>query len=192
VCSQLEVSFVAREGVERHSFVFPRNYHDALSEAVTLLGRFTCLDGCRSLRRLYDAEVEVSGRALSATSDSQPPDESRIEKLMGHVGEGEDVIATATARAVSGMASGAALILSDSRLVLAPGAKKKGRSPVVEFAIAQISSVEITQSLVGCHFEVSVPHDNGVDAVALDYDYPDSPRFLRAFTLLRHLMGRPV
>ena len=155
VCSQLEVSFVAREGVERHSFVFPRNYHDALSEAVTLLDRFACLDGCRSLRRLYDTKVEVSGRALSATSDSQPPDESRIEELMSHVGEGEDVIATATARAVSGMASGAALILSDSRLVLSPGAKKKGRSPVVEFAIAQISSVEITQSLVGCHFEVT-------------------------------------
>jgi len=192
VSCQLQVSFSAKEGVESHSFLFPRNYHDALSEAVTLLDRFTCLDACRSPRRLYDTEVEVSGRALSATSDSQPLDESRIEELMGHVGEGEEVIATATARAVSGMATGPALILSDSRLVLSPGAKKKGRSPVVDFAIAQVSSVEITQSLVGCHFEVSVPHDNGVDTVALDYEYPDSPRFLRAFTLLRHLMGRPA
>ena len=45
---------------------------------------------------------------------------------------------------------------------------------------------------MGCRFEVFVPNGNGVDTVGLDYDYPDSPRFLRAFTLLRHLMGQPI
>ena len=192
VSCQLDVSFGAAEGVERHSFVFPRNYNDALSEAVTLLDRFANIDGCRSPRRLYDTKVEIAGRALSATSDNKSPDETRLEELMHRVGEGEEVVAAAAARAVSGMATGPALLLSDSRLALSPGAKKKGRGAVVDFAIAQISSVELTQSLVGCHFEVSVPRGDDVDTVVLDYDYPDSPRFLRAFTLLRHLMGRPI
>jgi hypothetical protein len=90
------------------------------------------------------------------------------------------------------MAIGPALVLTDSRLILSPGAKKKGRSHITEFGIGRISSVEITQSLVGSHFEVSVPHNGRVETVVLDYNYPDSPHFLRAFTLLRHLMGRPT
>jgi hypothetical protein len=90
------------------------------------------------------------------------------------------------------MATGPALVLSDSRLILSAGAKKRGRSTTVSYPIAQISSTEITQSLVGCRFEVFVPNDDGVDTVTLDYDYPDSPRFLRVFTLLRHLMGQPT
>jgi inorganic pyrophosphatase len=192
VSSQLEVSFGAEEGIETQRFLFPRNYHDALSEAVALLERFARTDGCRWPRRLYDTKVELSGRALTATSDDRQPDEARLQDLRHQVGEGEEVVAEATAEAVSGMAIGPALVLTDSRLILSPGAKKKGRSRIVEFRIGRISSVEITQSLVGSHFEVSVPRDGLVESVVLDYNYPDSPRFLRAFTLLRHLMGRPA
>jgi hypothetical protein len=192
VSSQFEVSFGAEDGVESQTFLFPRNYHDALSEAVTVLDRFVRLDGSRYLRRMYETEVELSGRALTATSDDKPPDEARLEELRHRAGEGEEVVAEATAEAVSGMAIGPALVLTDSRLILSPGAKKRGRSHIVEFRIGEISSVEITQSLVGSHFEVSVPRDGRVESVVLDYNYPDSPRFLRAFTLLRHLMGRPA
>jgi len=192
VSSQLEVSFSAEGGVESQTFLFPRNYHDALSEAVTVLGRFVCLDGSRYLRRMYETEVELSGRALTATSDAKLPDEVRLEELRHRLAEGEEVVAEATAQAMSGMAVGPALTLTDSRLILSPGAKKKGRSHVVEFPIGRISSIQITQSLVGSHFEVSVPRDGRVETVVLDYNYPDSPRFLRAFTLLRHLMGRPA
>ena len=192
VSSRLEVSFSAEEGVESQSFLFPRNYHDALSEAVTLLDKFAHLDGSRYLRRMYDTEVELSGRALTAMSDDKQPDEVRLKELKHRVGEGEEVVAEATAEAMSGMAIGPALVLTDSRLILSPGAKKKGRSHITEFGIGRISSVEITQSLVGSHFEVSVPCDGRVQTVVLDYNYPDSPHFLRAFTLLRHLMGRPT
>jgi len=192
VSSQFEVSFGAEDGVESQTFLFPRNYHDALSEAVTVLDRFVRLDGSRYLRRMYETEVELSGRALTATSDDKPPDEARLEELRHRAGEGEEVVAEATAEAVTGMAIGPALVLTDSRLILSPGAKKRGRSHIVEFRIGEISSVEITQSLVGSHFEVSVPRDGRVESVVLDYNYPDSPRFLRAFTLLRHLMGRPA
>jgi inorganic pyrophosphatase len=192
VSSQLEVSFSAEEGVESQSFVFPRNYHDALSEAVTLLDKFAHLDGSRYLRRTYETEVELSGRVLAAIKDYKPLDEARIEELRHRAGEGEEVVAEATAEAMNGMATGPALVLTDSRLILSRGAKKKGRSHITEFPISRISSVEITQSLVGSHFEVSVPRDGLVESVVLDYNYPDSPRFLRAFTLLRHLMGRPA
>jgi inorganic pyrophosphatase len=189
---QLELSFGAADGVERYSLVFPRNYNDALSEAVALLDRFAELEGCHALRRLYDKEVEIAGRAASGGVGDQPSDETRLEELVRQIEDSEDVIATASARPVGGMATGPALVLCDSRLILSPGAKKRGRSTTVSHPIAQISSTEITQSLVGCRFEVFVPNGDGVDIVGLDYDYPDSPRFLRAFTLLRHLLGQPI
>jgi len=189
---QLELSFGAADGVERYSLIFPRNYNDALSEAVTLLDRFARLEGCRSPRRLYETEVEIAGRAASGGVGDQPSDETRLEELVRQIEDSEEVIATASARPVGGMATGPALVLSDSRLFLSAGAKKRGRSTTVSYPIAQISSTEITQSLVGCRFEAFVPNGGGVDKVTLDYDYPDSPRFLRAFTLLRHLMGQPA
>jgi inorganic pyrophosphatase len=166
--------------------------NDALSEAVTLLDRFAELEGCHALRRLYEKEVEIAGRAASGVVGDQPSDETRLEELVRQIEDSEDVIATASARPVGGMATGAALVLSDSRLFLSPGAKKRWRSTTVSYPIAQISSTEITQSLVGCRFEVFVPNGGGVDTVTLDYDYPDSPKFLRAFTLLRHLLGQPT
>jgi len=192
VSSQLDLSFGAANGVERYSLVFPRNYNDALSEAVALLDRFARLDGCRSPRRLYETEVEIAGRATSGGVGDQSSDETRLEELVRQTEDSEEVIATASARPVGAMATGPALVLCDSRLILSPGAKKRGRSTSVSYPIVQIASTEITQSLVGCRFEVFVPNGGGVDTVGLDYDYPDSPRFLRVFTLLRHLMGQPT
>jgi len=189
---QLELSLGAADGVERYSLIFPRNYNDALSEAVVLLDRFAELKGCHALRRLYEKEVEIAGRAASGGVGDQPSDETRLEELVRQIEDSEEVIATASARPVGGMATGPALVLGDSRLILSAGAKKRGRSTTVSYPIAQISSTEITQSLVGCRFEVFVPNDDGVDTVTLDYDYPDSPRFLRVFTLLRHLLGQPT
>jgi hypothetical protein len=116
-----------------------------------------------------------------------------LRDLLARIGDGDNVVATAAARPMEGRGLGPALVLTPTKLVLFPGGSRKDLQPSCrEYAVADISSVEVTQSLISCRFEVFVPAMEEVDRVTLKYNYPDAPAFLKAFMTLRHLLGQPI
>lgn len=115
-----------------------------------------------------------------------------LGELIGQAGE-EEVLAVAAARGPAGDGPGPALAVTPNRVIVFAGAGPRGvRMLARSIPIASISSVETVQSVIACRFDIFVPHQEGVDRLTVKYGYPESPAFLRAFTTLRHLLGRPV
>ena len=103
------------------------------------------------------------------------------------------MLATAAARSPDGRGVGPALVVTPQQVILFHGSKAvAGSLDCHEYDIADISSVEMLQSLPGCRFDIFLPAEEEVDKMALRYDYPDSPAFVRAFITLRHLLGQPL
>ena len=190
---EIGFAFDSAGGVERYTMTFPATHSEALQEAVNLLERFVHPSAPTAARRLYDQ------KPASNPSKDQGEETDVVEKyphlgdLLSRIAGTEEVVAVAAARPVEGRGLGPALVLTATKLVLFPGGSRKDLQPSCrEYPVAGISSVELTQSLISCRFEVFVPAMEEVDKVTLRYYYPDAPPFLKAFIALRHLLGRPV
>ena len=189
---EIGFAFDSAGGTEKYTMPFPAKHREALQEAVNLLKGFTPPPLCRAARRLY---ADRPSAALPGHDDGEGDLETRyphLRDLLVHIG-GDNTVATAAARPVNGRGLGPALALTASKLaVFTGGSLEDLQARCLEHAVAGISSVELTQSLVGCRFEVFIPAmDEEVDRVTLKYHYPDSPTFLKAFIALRHLLGQP-
>jgi inorganic pyrophosphatase len=189
---EIGFAFDSAGGVERYTMTFPGEHREALQEAVTLLEGFTGAPASTAARRLYDAEPSAG---LPRSNDEEVDLEAKyphLRHLLDRIAGGEKVVAAAAARPVEGHGLGPALALTASRLVVfAGGSQKDLQAGCREYPVANISSVEVTQSLVGCRFEVFTPAMEEVDRMTLKYNYPDAPAFLKAFIALRHLLGQP-
>ncbi|MBI2913968.1 MAG: inorganic diphosphatase [Chloroflexi bacterium] len=183
------IAIASAKGVERYALLFPRQYEEVLEEGAALLGHFLSA-GSVSVRRLYTEETAVAGQ----------DDEGR-EELMArypHLAEGVSraggqVVAAAAARGSQGKGLGPALVVTDQSVLVFGGSRSAGiRVEWQEFTVANISSLEMVRSLLGCRLELFLPEEEELDKVTLKFDYPDSPAFARAFVTLRHLLGRPI
>ena len=190
---EIGFAFDSAGGVERYTVTFPAVHHEALEEAVNLLERFAHPLTPTAARRLYDDKPPAG---LARRDDEEGDLEVKyphLRHLLDRIGDGDNVVATAAARAMEGRGLGPAMVLTANKLVLFPGGSRKDLEPSCrEYPVAGISSVELTQSLVGCRFELFVPAMEEVDKVTLRYNYPDAPAFLKAFIALRHLLGQPI
>jgi hypothetical protein len=193
--STCEIGFAldSAGGVERYAMTFPEEHREALEEAVNLLDRFGRPLAPTAVRRLYDDKPSAG---LPRSDDEEVDLVARyphLRHLLDRIAGAEKVVAAAAARPVEGRGLGPALALTASKLVLFPGGNQKDlQAGCREYPVAGISSVEITQSLVGCRFEVFTPAAEEVDKTTLKYNYPDSRAFLKAFITLRHLLGQPI
>jgi inorganic pyrophosphatase len=182
----------AAGGAERYTMTFPVQHAEALQEGVSLLKGFARPPVSTVVRRLYDDNPPAG---LPRSDDEEVDLEAKyphLHDLLARVGE-DNVLAAAAARPVEGRGLGPALALTTGKLIVFDGGSHKDlRARCQEYPVAGISSVEITQSLVGCRFEVFTPAAEEVDKVTLRYNYPDAPPFLKAFITLRHLLGQPI
>jgi inorganic pyrophosphatase len=179
-------------GVERYAMTFPGKHREALQEAVKLLERFAGAPESTAARRLYDDKPSAGPSRYDEVGDLEAK-YPHLRDLLARIGDAEDVVATAAARPVEGRGLGPALALTASKLIVFDGGSHKDlQARCQEYPVAGISSVEITQSLLGCRFGVFTPAMEEVDKMTLRYNYPDAPAFLRAFIALRHLLGQPI
>ena len=188
--AEFTVTMGSRGGVERHSMLFPQQHGAALQEAAELLGRFLQV-GASDVRRVYDgkpAGVAREALGMNELKDKYP----HVVDVISQAGE-NDVLVAAAARGPEGRGRGPALVITPDRVSVFPGSRSV-RGPVAcqQYAIADVSSVEIVQSLPGCRFDIFLPTEEEVEKVTLRYEYPDSPAFAEAFVTLRHLLGKPL
>jgi len=189
---EIGFAFDSAGGAERYAMTFPGEHRQALQEAVTLLERFAGAAASTAARRLYDDKRSAGLPRENAEETDVEAKYPHLSDLLAHIGRAENVVALAAARPMDGRGLGPALVLTASKLlVFARGSHKDLQAGCQEYRVADISSVELTQSLVGCRFEVFTPGMEEVDKVTLKYNYPDSPAFLKAFITLRHLLGQP-
>lgn len=192
--STCEIGFAldAMGGTERYAMVFPAEHAEALQEAVSLLDGFARPPASTAARRLYDDKPSAGPPRDDDEEVDVEAKYPHLRDLLARIGE-DNVVAAAAARPVDGRGLGPALALTASKLVVFGGGSRKDlQAGCQEYPVPGISSVELTQSLVGCRFEVFVPAAEEVDKVTLKYHYPDAPSFLRAFIALRHLLGQPI
>ena len=193
--STCEIGFAldAAGGAERYTMTFPAEHAEALQEAVSLLEGFARPPTSTAARRLYNDKPSAGPASDEGEETDVEAKYPHLRDLLHRVGSTENVLAAAAARPVEGRGLGPALALTPTKLVLSPGGSHKDlRTGCQEYPVASISSVELTQSLVACRFEVFVPTAEEVDKVTLKYHYPDAPSFLKAFIALRHLLGQPI
>ena len=190
---EIGFAFDSAGGVERYTMTFPAAHSEALQEAVNLLERFVHPSAPTAARRLYDQKPATNPSRDEGEETDVVEKYPHLGDLLSRIAGTEDVVAAAAARPVEGRGLGPALVLTATKLVLFPGGSRKDLQPSCrEYPVAGISSVELTQSLISCRFEVFVPAMEEVDKVTLRYYYPDAPSFLKAFVGLRHLLGQPV
>jgi len=189
---EIGFAFDSAGGIERYTMTFPGEHREALEEAVILLERFARPPLSTAARRLYDDKPPAGPPRCDEEGDLKAK-YPHLRDLLACIGSADNVVAIAAARPVEGRGLGPALALTASKLVVFGGGSHKDlQARCQEHPVAGISSVEITQSLVGCRFEVFTPAAEEVDKVTLRYNYPDSPAFLEAFITLRHLLGQPI
>jgi len=186
-----EVNFVARArtGEERFALAFPGDCEDVLRGAVELVQGFIEPEG-RAPARVYAADGGFPGEKVS-------PEE--LGRKYPHLSDLTDgiprgaLLAAAASRGPEGHGLGPALAVTAADLIVFEGSRTR-RRPVeaMRTLISDVSSVEIVESVIKCRFDIFVPRDEEVERITLRYDYPDAPAFLRAFTVVRHLLGRPV
>jgi inorganic pyrophosphatase len=189
---EIGFAFDSAGGVERHTVTFPGEHREALQEAVNLLEGFARPLAPTAVRRLYDDKPSAGPPRHDDEETDGEAKYPHLRDLLAHIGN-DNVVATAAARAMEGRGLGPAMVLTANKLVLFPGGSRKDLQPSCrEYPVAGISSVELTQSLVGCRFELFIPAMEEVDKVTLRYNYPDAPPFLKAFIALRRLLGQPI
>jgi hypothetical protein len=172
---------------------FPGGHREALEEAVKLLEGFASPRTSTAARRLYDDKPSAGPSKHDEDVGDLEAKYPHLRDLLARIGEGDSVVATAAARPMEGRGLGPALVLTASKLLLFVGGSHKDfQAGCREYPVAGISSVEVTQSLISCRFEVFVPAMEEVDRVTLKYNYPEAPAFLKAFITLRHLLGQPI
>ena len=190
---EIGFAFDSAGGAERYTMTFPGGHREALEEAVKLLEGFASPTTSTAARRLYDDKPTAGPSKHDEEVGDLETEYPHLRDLLARIGDGDNVVATAAARPMEGRGLGPALVLTSTKLVLFPGGSRKDLQPSCrEYAVADISSVEVTQSLISCRFEVFVPAMEEVDRVTLKYNYPDAPAFLKAFITLRHLLGQPI
>jgi len=192
--STCEMGFAldAAGGAERYTMTFPAEHAEALQEAVSLLEGFARPPTATAARRLYNDKPSAGPARDDGEEGDLEAKHPHLHDLLARVGE-DSVLAAAAARPVDGRGLGPALALTAGRLIVFDGGSHKDlQARCQEYPVAGISSVEITQSLLGCRFEVFTPAAEEVDKVTLRYNYPDAPPFLKAFIALRHLLGQPI
>lgn len=190
---EIGFAFDSAGGVEKHTMTFPGQHRETLEEAVKLLEGFASPTTSTAARRLYDDRPPAGPTKRDDEEADLEATYPHLRDLLPRISEGDSVVATAAARPMEGRGLGPALVLTPNKLVLFPGGSRKDlQAGCREYPVAAISSVELTQSLISCRFEVFVPAAEEVDKVTLKYNYPDAPPFLKAFIALRHLLGRPI
>ncbi|MBI4302022.1 MAG: hypothetical protein HY664_05410 [Chloroflexi bacterium] len=145
-----------------------------------------------TLRRLYSRDLEL--RHDSVRGDEREFVHPHLNELIRKAGGPKAVLAAAAAQPVDGShGSGPALAVTDTHALLFHATKRNEQNvEVKQYPIGAISSVQITQSILICRFEIALPQCTETEKVTLKYNYPDSPSFLKAFTVLRHLLGQPI
>jgi inorganic pyrophosphatase len=179
----LDVTFAAARGAETVSFELPASLKDAAEDAADLLRAFVPRTGTRALRRRY---ARALPRELPSLAEYQG--EAEVPAWAEALLPDERLLAWAQAPLSGGPSP--QLVVGERRVALTGGRRQTGG---VEFiAVDDITSLEMTLSLIGSGLEIAVGDGEAVRRAALRFDYPAAPRFLAAFTAIRHLMGLPA
>jgi inorganic pyrophosphatase len=188
--AEFTITIGSGAGAERYSMLFPPEHEETLQEAVGLLERFLEA-GASTVRRVYREKPAPSRNGALSLGDLTAK-YGHLAEVIAQAGDAE-VLAAAAARGPEGRGRGPALVVTQHEVIVFAGSRARtGRVECQSYAIADISSVEIVQSLPGCRFEIFLPSEEELNKVSLEYDYPDSPAFVEAFTTVRHLLGAPV
>ncbi len=178
----LGVRVLAGEAAAALTYRFRADEIDALSEVVAALGRFA-RPRPSDLRRMYPPSRPESPAVHLGIGDWSALDKEWREGAEAGGVEPCRVLAAASAPPVARSAGGCVLVVRDAALV-ASGGKRRIFHRV---ALADLAGVELTLSLLGSRLALIGPRGH---LAAVDFEYPDAPAFLAAFTVLRHLLGR--
>ena len=189
---RLVVEFGAAGGRESYQVEFPAEYREPLQEAQRLLAGYAVPVSSTALRRHYGADRGLPREVGQCRDGGIVFEHPRMDELVAMAGGADAALASAAARPVEGYHTGPAMVVSERGVILLPGARKGECAAPKRFPIPAVSSLQLTQSVLVCRFEVFVPSGGETERVELKYNYPDSPPFVTALTLLRHLMGRAV
>jgi hypothetical protein len=163
----LDITFSARSTAETLSLAFPEEGRPAVEEAAALLNGFVAPRGGRQVRRAYE---------VLPTLEDFPPGWAM------QVADGQRPLCWAETRTGDRLA-----INSRTASVKSPG----GKARTVD--IGEVTSLELTLALTlrGCRLAIRTGGSTAVNE-AIDFQYPQAPEFLAAFTALRQLLGQPL
>lgn len=186
--AEFGLAICAEGGTERYALLFPASHEEPLRETVRVLDAFA-RPPANAVARLYEGAPDLGGHVDQGDLPTTPP---HLAELVQLAGKGQ-VLAAAAARAPEGQGLGPAVVVTSTRVLVFAGARsRKGGLQPLDIPIPSLSSVELTQSLIACRFDLFIPHDEDVERITLKYDYPDSAPFRRVFVTVRHLLGRLV
>lgn len=158
----LALEVEASGGSETIVLPFPPAYRPALTEGAKLLHAFGPAEGTWAVRRLYLARDPRRGQA-----DPEAVCDLKASVLTEKSGMQE-------------------VHITPPRLMIRSGADCwTGK-------VDEVSSIEVIQSLIGCRLSVIVPAGGGQRKITLRYAYTQSPPFLDAVAVVRHLLGQPL
>ncbi|MBI4318363.1 MAG: hypothetical protein HY675_07725 [Chloroflexi bacterium] len=173
----------------KFSVEFPERVSPYVEEAAGILGRFVPLEGDRRLRRRLEDVVAEEADEEKGFKDTVPA--SLIGKLEATLSESEEVITGALIPANADRRRELKLVATIYSRVLVVG-ESKGSSIQTEYRVADISSIELRNCLMGCWFELSIPTKDGVERAKFDFDSPISPQFVKTFRVIRQLLSKPT
>ncbi len=175
----LDVLFAARRGAEKVSLDFPGEYAADLEVAAELLRGFVPAPNTHAVRRLYAREAPSSLPELAEVLRHEPP------PRVCEIARDRRLLAWAEAPAERG--PGPLLAVGERTALVVDGR----RGGMEEVPIADLTSLELTLSLLGSRLELATGDGEAVRRTVLRFDYPAAAPFLGAFAAIRQLMGLP-
>jgi inorganic pyrophosphatase len=177
----LSLTFAAERGAEAVTIPFSDDLSAAVDEAASFLRAFIPTSDTRALRRVYRCDAPGSLPNFAELLGRERAPDWTSELLPE-----EPVFAWAQSRTDHGRA--VRLVVGPHHVATETGAG--GTSGAIRCPIDQITSLELTLSILGSRMEVARGDGASVQRTMLRFDYPAAPAFSGAFTVIRHLMGR--
>jgi inorganic pyrophosphatase len=180
-------SISALGGTNQYSVAFPEECLPGLQDVAQVAENFIATPA-QGVLRLYEVNPSSKDRTQWLQLAGEYPQLATLIETAA-----EPLVKSAAAgRPARGKGIGPALVATDDGLLLYRGGQKLGANPGRLLPLSAITSVTLVQSLFGGRFEIFYIAAGEAQSVVLSYLYPDSEPFVKAFLVVRTLLGRPL